>query len=306
LSQSASRALGAIKGKFKSLKNVGYNTFRKLYYSGVVPITEYGSCIWGLAKASDIDKVQNKAMRYFLGVHRYTPICGMRADMGWLKPIYGRYNRVFKYWNKLILMDDNRLTKAVFNMIYDKSKDNWCSRIKELFNEQNISETYENKAPCLTPDVNLFYKTKSNRETLAEINSKPKLRTYRLFKDNVSAEGYVKYSVHRKKRSLMAQLRLGVLPLKIETGRYQNTPEKERTCDACSNTIENEIHFMFECPQYSPTRDILLDAAKLYNTDFDNLNVSDKLNILLNTLWKDSSKFVLEAWNTRNNLLYVD
>jgi len=62
---------------------------------------------------------------------------------------------------------------------------------------------------------------------------------------------------------------------------------------------------MFDCPQYSPTRDILLDAAKLYNTDFDNLNVSDKLNILLNTLWKDSSKFVLEAWNTRNNLLYV-
>ena len=103
----------------------------------------------------------------------------------------------------------------------------------------------------------------------------------------------------------MAQFRLGVLPLKIETGRYQNIPE-ERTCDSCSNTIENEIHFMFDCPQYSAIRDILLDAARLFDTDFENLTVSDKLKILLSTWWKDSSKFIIEAWTIRNNLLYVD
>jgi len=203
-------------------------------------------------------------------------------------------------------MDDNRLTKAVFNMVYDKNKANWCSRLKQLFIEQNISETYDNKSPCIIKDVNLFYEAKSNRETLVEINSKQKLRTFRLFKDNVSTEGYVKHSVHRKKRSLMAQFRLGVLPLKIETGRYQNIPEEERTCDSCSNTIENEIHFMFDCPQYSATRDILLDAARLFDTDFENLTVSDKLKILLSTRWKDSSKFIIEAWTIRNNLLYVD
>ena len=125
--------------------------------------------------------------------------------------------------------------------------------IKQLFNEQNIFETYANKSPCIIQDVNLFYKTKSNRETLDEINSKLKLRTYRLFKDNVSTEGYVKYSVHRKKRPLMAQFRLGVLPLKIESGRYQNMPEEQSTCDTCRNTVENETHFIFDCPQYSAT-----------------------------------------------------
>ena len=82
-------------------------------------------------------------------------------------------------------------------MIYNKSKDNnkdkdnWCSRIKQLFNEQNIFETYANKSPCIIKYVNIFYKTKSNREILDQINSKPKQRTYRLFKDNVSTEGCI-------------------------------------------------------------------------------------------------------------------
>ena len=59
----------------------------------------------------------------------------------------------------------------------------------------------------------------------------------------------------------MAQFRLGVLHLKIESGRYQNIPEEERTCDTCSNIVENETHFIFDCPQYNGTRDILLDYA---------------------------------------------
>ena len=51
---------------------------------------------------------------------------------------------------------------------------------------------------------------------------------------------------------------------------------------------------------------ILLDSARMLNNDFDNLNVTDKLKMLLNTMWKDSSRFVLEAWTIRHNLLYVD
>ena len=45
-------------------------------------------------------------------------------------------------------------------------------------------------------------------------------------KDNVSTEGYVNYSVHRKKEKLflMAKFSLGVLPLKIESERYQKNP----------------------------------------------------------------------------------
>ena len=45
LADSGGRALGSIISKFKSLKNVGYSTFEKMYSSGVKPIIEYGSGI---------------------------------------------------------------------------------------------------------------------------------------------------------------------------------------------------------------------------------------------------------------------
>ena len=59
------RALGAIITRCKSLKDVGYTTFKKLYESGVKPIIEYGSGVWGYVRAKDCEIIQNRAMRYF-------------------------------------------------------------------------------------------------------------------------------------------------------------------------------------------------------------------------------------------------
>ena len=46
-----------------------------------------------------------------------------------------------------------------------------------------------------------------------------KLRTYRLFKTEPGLEDYTKLS--RQDRRLIVELRCGVLPLRIETGRWQ-------------------------------------------------------------------------------------
>ena len=47
LAESSGRTLSATITKFKSLKNVGHETFTKLFQCGVQPIMEYGSSIWG-------------------------------------------------------------------------------------------------------------------------------------------------------------------------------------------------------------------------------------------------------------------
>jgi hypothetical protein len=45
-------------------------------------------------------------------------------------------------------------------------------------------------------------------------------------------------------RSILAQFRCGILPLRIETGRYHGEPVKERICSLCSeNNVEDKIHF---------------------------------------------------------------
>ena len=53
------------------------------------------------------------------------------------------------------------------------------------------------------------------------VMSKPKLRTYVKFKNTYVIEGYVNSCLPRFQRSLLSQFRAGILPLKIETGRFK-------------------------------------------------------------------------------------
>ena len=84
LSEAVRRALGSIISKFKQLKNVGYHTFTKLYDTGVSSISSYGTSIWGFGKDKYGQHIQNRATRYFLGVHKKAPIHALQADMGWV------------------------------------------------------------------------------------------------------------------------------------------------------------------------------------------------------------------------------
>ena len=55
-----------------------------------------------------------------------------------------------------------------------------------------------------------------------------------------------------RNRSLLAQFRLGILPLFIETGRYSNISAENRICKFCTlNIINDEFHFLMQCPFYN-------------------------------------------------------
>ena len=65
--------------------------------------------------------------------------------------------------------------------------------------------------------------------------------------------------MNRSQRSLIAKLRLGVLPLKLETGRWKDVPLEKRLCPVCEdNCLEDEIHFVVYCEQYKATRTAFL------------------------------------------------
>ena len=97
LAESASRALGGIISKFKMLKDCGYKTYTKLFDSGVLPILNYGAEIWGYGKHPKCDNILNRAMRYFLGVHKYAPTAAVQGDMGWISLKYRRYQAMLRF-----------------------------------------------------------------------------------------------------------------------------------------------------------------------------------------------------------------
>ena len=87
---SGGRVLGSMVSKVHSFKDVGFETFTKLNNSCMVPMTDYWSAVWGFRHFSKGDMVQNRTIRYFLGVHRFTPIVAITGDMGWPLSTYRR------------------------------------------------------------------------------------------------------------------------------------------------------------------------------------------------------------------------
>ena len=59
------------------------------------------------------------------------------------------------------------------------------------------------------------------------------------------------------------KLRIGSHKLRIETGRYDNIPRDERLCNLCNcNRIEDETHFLLDCPSFSSIRNMFLSKLE--------------------------------------------
>ena len=101
LADLASRALGAVNSKFKVLKNMGFSSYSKLFDSCVSPILDYCSAVWGFGKHERCDTIQNRALRYFLGVNRFTPIHALTGDTGWHSCRVRRHISMIRNWNHL-------------------------------------------------------------------------------------------------------------------------------------------------------------------------------------------------------------
>ena len=134
--------------------------------------------------------------------------------------------------------------------------------------------------------------------------NKPKLRTYVKFKSVLCPENYVKFCASRKMRSFLAQIRLGILPLKIETGRFTGVKADERFCDLCKTLVEDEEHFVFVCPNYEVLRAEVLKLICVSNNEFQLLDNYKKFHYMFNEKWKEIGKFLLGAWEKRQNSLY--
>ena len=84
LSEAASRALGAIRYRLRFLKRMYVGN---IYYPIFIMCLSYSwlwrRCfIWGIKEFKEINRVQEKAIRYFFGVHRFVPIHMLYGDIG--------------------------------------------------------------------------------------------------------------------------------------------------------------------------------------------------------------------------------
>ena len=71
-------------------------------------------CSSGFKHISKIQAIHNKAMRNFLCVNTYTSNCCTMGDMGWIDLSVVIKINMLRFWNKLIDLSNERLTKNSF------------------------------------------------------------------------------------------------------------------------------------------------------------------------------------------------
>jgi hypothetical protein len=286
LAKSASRALGALYGKFVSCGGMTYSVFIKLYQSTVEPILFYGSRIWGTKQHSVINNVQNKAGKPFLAVGKRTSNLTVRDDLGLMTCFNKQKLSCIRLISRLKRTECDRLITTVSH---------WASRRRKGWHE-TVSE-FINSIECADVTVKTVMRLIKDKMTEQDNDEFPielfngrnqpngnKLRTYRLYKENVNAEQFVLSNIPCSVRQTMALFKTGALPLAVETGRYSRPQVhlNDRLCKLCDNSVvDDEQHFMMNCPLYSDIRFELIQNSKRLIVNFDCLSMEQKFISIL-------------------------
>ena len=218
-------------------------------------------------------------------------------------------------------MNENRITKKIFlwaESFASRNKHNWVFKCKSYYNNINLGYIanildFKNVYSIIDDVKRVTTQLESekwfnivNQEQTRGRSGRNKLRTYKLFKQNFEAEPYVKHILPWNHRKALAQFRCRVAPIRIETGRYENLPENDRTCFNCLCEIENEVHVITECPLYADLRHSLYEHCAIHIPEFLVKSNVDKMCYILSCdhVIQHSAKTLYHILMRRRNLLY--
>ena len=145
---------------------------------------------------------------------------------------------------------------------------------------------------------------------------RPKLDSYRRWKAKLHYEPYLDMNDYSARRAL-TELRSGTSKLRVETGRWERIgvadrwpdPDNEggralqrheRICRLCFTGVEDERHFLLECPSYEQARSELLES--LYRVDPEQ---TESLRSPANTQEAIDSQYTAIGWAMKHEYRLV-
>ena len=268
----------------------------------------------GLNKTILSTPLHNKCNNFviaIIGIPKRAPTPGVLAEMNWLDPRSRTQIRMIRQFKRLLNLDDYRLTKQVF--LWDRQLNEagmlktWSYEVKEILLRNNMDFIYNSPYFSIKDTVEDLKKSLMRKDMIkweADCRKMPKLRTFVQFKVFHQKTPYLAKPLSFIQRKQLAKFRLGVLALRIETGRYQRPklPAEERLCKLCdSGEVEDESHFLLRCGLYSLERHGLI--SKLSDpVSFHLLSENDKMQFLMNDQEsiKSTAQFIIDCFDKRS------
>ncbi len=273
LVKRAVKAWFSIRNSLYSQKIWLVNIYIKSFETVIKPIILYICEIWGQPTvnrknssmlnmpkfdlALPCERLHIKICKQILCVPKKATNISVLGELGRCPMDYNILNRVIMYYTRLEGIPEISLLYRVFivNTLNDNRLCNIVRNVEEQLNctTENIDFKYKLSVnTCIGSmknSLNSYFENLFFSFMLSEENKKP--CTYKYFKNMFCIEPYLKCIEDPYIRKGLTCFRISAHGLRVETGRYKRIDQENRTCLICiSEEIEDEFHFIMECPEY--------------------------------------------------------
>ena len=168
--------------------------------------------------------------------------------------LFKAYIHMLKYWNRIRDMNDRTLVKLAYRENV-ATNSNWCKTIQILHStfdlHRRLPKSKDYPGVVMKKIPSDFIKHWKSR--ISDPSLEKKLGLYSKIKHKFEIEPYM--SLPFRERQIISKIVGSSHKLQIEIGRHHNIPRENRLCKLCDlNKVEDEDHFISECPAYSITR----------------------------------------------------
>ena len=276
----------------------------------VKPILLYASDFWGcfkLPKSNQIDTFYMSMMKQVLGVQKQTVNDGVLLELGRTPLSFDAKKLSIKNWERIIRGKANKPLLLSLQESVDLELP-WTSHIKTNMESIGLLHFYTANRSSKNPFVfkKVFQRLCDifHQEIFASFTGdRSKLRTYATFKKDPGYESYLSNIKNTKIRVNVSKFRLSNHKLMIEAGRYKKLNANERFCPFCPHVVEDEIHFLFDCPSYHPQRARLIDPIVNQLLNAHSLTVEQRFEYVMSNMDKNLCNYISNSMDLREFLL---
>ena len=237
------------------------DVYLKLIDSLVKPIILYACECWGdsLKKdcfANKIEKFYVSIYKQILGVKKNVSSMKILAELGRTPLKINIEIQMFKYLQRFAFIEKERYVSKAFQE-ENQAIDGWVKYMKtilELFWLGNLMGNICKVINGEIPKEKYRSKHKFFQKRATDIDNEEKRSFFTELKQTYEKERYLNLK-NFEIRNALSKLRLSSNKLAVVTGKWYKINKEKRLCNFCNlNAIEDEFHFLIDCPNYKKLR----------------------------------------------------
>ena len=271
LAEQASKAIFSMQKNLNRFIALKPSFLIELFDKLITPILHYASEVWGFHTAPAIERVHLKFCKRMLGVKTSTQNDFIYGELGRMPLAKLRVINIIKYWLKIVHGMKSLHVTVCYQLglknLTEKGSAGWVKSVKELLLNCGFADVWYNQG---VGDIGLFigmFKTRikdmNSQEWHARLENSSRASFYSVYKSSIELSPYLELIQVKSHRESLCRLVTSSHTLHIESGRWNRNPtvpRDRRFCFHCPNKIEDEFHFVFECPLYNQLRSQLIPS----------------------------------------------